>query len=727
MKKRQGFTLLETVMAVAVFSVVIAATMGSWLLFMYKSHRVNNQATLDMDVRKTVERFRAEMRNTARETIVFYPQSKTPYDAVGFAMASDTDGDGLMDMSAGGSNILWRETVIYHVWNHSPHQMRRTVFQNRNPEATYAERYNQISTVVNTGDGRAACLDGETTKTMVLFENLYTGKLWHAEARFDGYAPRANTPERLTFGSIPLGPGEHTITFTILDKNANSSGRALRLDQVSASVSGWPLEAELCTAGGSSSAPDFVGQGVAGGAYGLLASTSADGDTLTLKVLNDAIEECVFIGDGRNVTFSNTVVRFDSEYRPTGFGDGVYAAKLDGQFKTTWWGSVQAVEGSADAVGRDVSSSDVLYKPGTNCAVRIPVWGGYVRQDGFGPIFRMYKSADNNSLQIFYPAFAATETPDSPNISGATNLVPLAFYQNGVKKARWIDCAAGGVDLVPATGSLQPVYAGQSFILSLQMTVADPANDAIRAFRISDSSASVCWIAKGGDAAMAMKNVWGVGEYEALRDKEWTGTWKPCLPGLVNLVVNYAQNGDYVSHVFDTKDEAGKTKSFSWESSVPTGAGLTLYARGGNALTEDGFGISDAAAWENVPSVSSGGTFSGGTGRYVQFRAVFVSQTASQYPGTGGLGNAGPYRSATPLLRRALFTWDGDERYVEVSANLLKGPDCGIFKVDVDGKEMVRGVTMEIEIFKDVRTQGGVQSRLRSAMTAEVDPRNSGK
>ena len=74
-----------------------------------------------------------------------------------------------------------------------------------------------------------------------------------------------------------------------------------------------------------------------------------------------------------------------------------------------------------------------------------------------------------------------------------------------------------------------------------------------------------------------------------------------------------------------------------------------------------------------------------------------------------------------------MFMWEGEEKYVDITAALLKGPDCGIFKVDVDGQELVRGVTMEIEIFKDVRGQGGVQTRLRSAMTAEVDPRNSGK
>ena len=62
-----------------------------------------------------------------------------------------------------------------------------------------------------------------------------------------------------------------------------------------------------------------------------------------------------------------------------------------------------------------------------------------------------------------------------------------------------------------------------------------------------------------------------------------------------------------------------------------------------------------------------------------------------------------------------------------ISATILKGPDCGTFAVDVDGRELVQGVTMEIEIFKDIRTQSGRRERVRSAMMAEVEPRNSGK
>ncbi|HOM59329.1 MAG TPA: hypothetical protein PK770_05640, partial [Kiritimatiellia bacterium] len=99
-----------------------------------------------------------------------------------------------------------------------------------------------------------------------------------------------------------------------------------------------------------------------------------------------------------------------------------------------------------------------------------------------------------------------------------------------------------------------------------------------------------------------------------------------------------------------------------------------------------------------------------------------------QFPGSGGLGGTGPYRSNTPRIRWARFTWDGEEKYVEVTAELLKSPDCGMFEVKVDNKPLVHGVTMEIEIFKDVKAMSGAkQERLKSAMTAEVEPRNSGK
>jgi len=730
---RKGFTLLETVFAVAVFGLVIGMTMGSWLLFMYKSNRVNTQASLDMDVRKVIERFRSEIRGTARETIIFYPENQEPYQAVAFALAG-AGTNGLVEMTAGGSNILWRQTVVYHVWNHSPHQMRRTVFSNRYADALYADRYSQIGTVVTTGDGSGACLAGESAQTEVMFENLFTGKLWHAEAKFDGYAPAANTRERITFGSLPLGPGSHTVSFTVSGKNPAATGYALRLDQVAASVGAWPLEAEQRVTSGASAAPFYVGQGLAGAAYGLTAAVSGLGSTLSMTVENDAIEECVFISEGRNVTFSNTVVRFDTEIQPTGFPEGVYAAKLDGQFGSLKnWSCAEQTAGSRD---------DYYYP--TNCFIRIPVMadpnrttGGEpvlygFKKDGFGPVFRLYKSLYNTGLVLHNPSFAVVDQMEVPSYNSDLQpkldpnaLVPLEFWQDGSKKSDWAACVKQKyVDLRPAR--LVSIPMGSTLMLQFRVAVSTYKTDCFTRFPMSRYDKPGvrlpgCWMVP---AAAGNSNLLSVAN--------WTGVsglvQENLVPTIENVAVNFADDGDYVSHVFDTRSAAGEAKTLTWVADVPAGSSLTMYARSGDALAEDGFGISDAAAWEYVPAAANGSVFSGSTGRYVQFRTVFTAQPASQYPGLGGIGSAGPYCSGTPRLRRVCFNWDGEEKYVDVTADLLKSPDCGIFEVKVDGKPLVRGVTMEIEIFKEIVTQGGVmKERMRSAMTAEVEPRNSGK
>ena len=726
---RKGFTLIETMTALAILSLAVVAAVGLWILFMYKTHRANAQVELDMDVRSVIERFRTEVRNTARETIVFYPEQREPYEAVSFALAADDDGDGLMDMADGGTNILWRQTVVYHVWNRSPYQMRRTLFRNRNPNASYADRYSQVAAVVMDGEGEGACLGGESATTSVMFQNLFTGRLWHATARFDGYSPQPNVAETITFGSLPLAPGAHTVNFKIVGKNPDASSRRLRLDQVSASISGWPAEAELCSAAGVSAGPFFVGQGLSSAAYGLTAATAANGDRLSLTLYNDMIEECVFIGGGRHVAFSNTVVRFDQTNAPASFGDGVYVAKLDGQYKTAWWGSVQAaMDSTPDRIGRDHSGTlDYLFKPATNYAVRIPVFGEYVRAEGFGPVFRMYKSHYNGGLQIYDPAYAMTTNLSSPTIEEDVPLLRLAFWQNGVKKANWASCAEGGVDLRPE-GPLHPVSAGQGFMFSCRMEPATPDSDAIRAFDITSVAGKewTCWVVPGATSENAMQSDWsGLGAQPLYR--KIFAMNKAFSPGLVCMTVNYAEEGEYTSDVFDTRDEKGTAKTVSWEVDTPTGSAFKLFARGGNTRTEDGFGIEDAADWPSAAEVSNGGGFAGSGGRYVQFRCVFTAQPARTYPAASGAGSAGPYRSDTPRVRRVCFNWAGDEKYVDVSATVLKGPDCGIFAVDVDGRELVQGVTMEIEIFKEIRTQTGRRDRVRSAMTAEIEPRNSGK
>jgi len=715
---KSGFTLLETVIAASIMSMIVVAAVGAWLLFLYKSNRVHEQAILDMDAHKVVELFRHEVRNAARETIMFYPEHQQPYEAIGFALAKDTDNDGLMDMDASGSNILWRQTVIYHVWkrdNETP-QMRRTIFDNRNNEATYADYYQQMASVVSSGSGSAARLAGERSKTEVLFENLFSGKLWHAEAHYDGYAPEANTRETITFGSLPLGPGAHQVDLTITGKHPDASGRRLRIDQMSIGVSGWPMEAEALTYSGAAAQSAFAGPNQAGAAYGLTVATAADGDKISMLLYNDVIEEFEFIGSGRNVSLTNTVVRFDDNFFPSGRPQGAFAAMLDGQYTACWQGGAQTADGARS----------VYFYP-TNCLVRIPIMAPWVNEEGFGPVFRLYKSLYNGDTTILNPHFAIVPTPIDGSAPGpffpADENIPLEFYQRGSKMNNWDACAKMDyVELRPA----QTVRIEQqsTLMLTFEVRIQRYLQDRLTAFRMLRPDLPGCWImlpqtnavSATGNIIVDPDGLSTTNSFQVLTSSQ--------LPLLEAMAVSYADGGEYISHVYDTRTETSVEKTMIWDAEIPSGSDLKLYARSGNTLSNNGFDISDASAWNAVSTMSNGGTVPG-NGRYVQFRAVATAQSSSQFPGLSGVASEGPYRSDTPRLHRVQFAWDGESKYVDVTGSLLKSPDCGMFKIEVDGKPLIKGVTMEIEIYKDINTLGKSKERLRSTMVAEVEPRNS--
>jgi len=733
MTAHAGLTLLELTFSLGIFALVVGMAMTSWTLFMQKSRIVNEQAMLDIDVRRVIERFRAEISNTSRDTLIFYPVNSSPYQAISFALPRDLDGDGLMDMAPGGTNLLWRDTVIYHVWNQSPHQMRRTVFHNRATNVTYNARYAQIDRVVQTGNGNQACLLNETCETMILFENLFTGKLWHAEAQFDAYAPVANTRERITYGTVPIAPGEQRIRFTAVGTNPQSTGaRRLTIDRLTATHSGWPIEAEYLV---DTEIPAYIEQGLASAAYAYKSPTCAEGEGFDLLVNNDTIEECIFIGEGRNVAISNTLVHFDTTIPSTRLTAGQYCVKLEGQFTNAWSATEQA------------GSSSQYYTFSTNpvILVRIPILSDTIlnasgnpsaygiRGDGFGPVFRIREEASSYlpSCRIGAASFAIIKPTDlplnSPTVASSNDFIPLDVWEDGSLVAAFPTYSPSPnayadriFELRPA--SLVAIPAGSTLLLQFAIRraktyVPNSWNIGLTFFNVTRSIPG-CWIYPTENTNALALTTWS---------SLPTVSHHAMIPVVETLVLNYAEQGDYISHVYDTKDTQSHAKTFTWEAYIPSGAALAMYARSGNYLSSDGFAITDASDWENVAQAVSGLSFSGNTGRFVQFRARFTAQRATEPPGHGGLGTTGPYSSNTPRLQRAWFQYDGEARYADISADILKGPDGPIYSVKVNDQTLVRGVTMEIEIFKDVRGIGGVPLRLRSAMTAEIDPRNSGK
>jgi type II secretory pathway pseudopilin PulG len=747
--KTSGVTIIELTLSVGILALVVGMAMSSWVSFMQKTNRINAQAALDMEARRIIEHFRSEMSKTSRDSIIFYPRNQAPYQAVSFALPADQDGDGLVDMNPATSNILWRQTIVYHIFNQAskPPQMRRTQFVNRNQNATFDVRYNQVEQVVSAGQGTEACLQGETASMRVMFENLFTGRLWHAEARFDGYAPTPNTKSRVNFGVTPIQEGPQQITFTVVDKNPLSTGRKIGLDRLMVSTSGWPIETELL-ADAASIPKVYAGIGLASAGYGLLSATSANGQQVSLTLNNDMIEECLFIGEARNVLFSNTVVRLDAVYKPSGFDSGVLCSKLDGQYLNSWSAAEQAM---------NTGSSPVYWQPDTNLStvIRIPILSDSVlnaagepneygvRKSGFNPVFRLVKSKNNGRITINHASFVIlppSEVPApsamTPIIGSSPDIIPLQCWQNGTMTT-WENAlpatsshASQLVEFMSPRRDIQ-IQTGSTLMLQLVISVTPGTTtpNHVEVLTMNRTALpSGCWI-KHSSSLAEITNL--------LKAPTWVGASPTAfahIPFLRSVVVNFSDAGDYTSHVFNTTDIEGTQKNMTWEALMPAGGGgaLRLYARSGNSLSANGYNIEDAPSWAMISPLSSpppSGGIAIGTGQYVQFRAHFESQKSHLPPDAGTLtaSPTGPYRNDTPRLRWVRFTWPGEKKYVDVAGELLQGPDCGIFTVKVNGQELVRGVTMEIEIFKDIRGAGGKPLRITSSISAEVDPRNSGK
>ena len=103
---------------------------------------------------------------------------------------------------------------------------------------------------------------------------------------------------------------------------------------------------------------------------------------------------------------------------------------------------------------------------------------------------------------------------------------------------------------------------------------------------------------------------------------------------------------------------------------VPSGASLTLYARTGDTLTDDGFGISTLLTGrmcfrhQRLSDVEA-------ANRPVGTSSSLVLRLSRPSIPAWRVGSAGPYRSATPASAGVL-SWDGEEKLCGYCATLLK-------------------------------------------------------
>lgn len=697
-----GYTITEMVIALAISTMVAAAAMSGWL-YTVRSEKINStQSELDMDVRKTMENLKWDLRLSALDKMYFYPPGPGPYTAISFPTAADTNADGLIEMQNGDSNILWTSTVIYHVWKGNPNELRKTIFNPRNNALTPAQCQEQLASVVTNGNGNST-YDSANASTHAIFKNLFTWAVWGKSATFDAYSPTTER-ENISFGSILLGPGTHLVKFNVIGKNAASSGYKIGLDTLTASACSVAREGEAqippTAQSGATAAWEYMAQGSWSGNYQLSFPASATGSYFTIGIDNDRWEETNFRGQGALCT--RTVVGFDPGISPKD-----YIVQLEGCPGYPWgynydypWGGAPAYPYAWTAANQTgtVTPSAPSYNDLTNCVVRVLLRGSSLVENSNGIRFSgqspyvLFQASPNGQFRI--NAAYIAEAADSTNYTKNAAASGTQLYYSG-----WAGATLGPND----TAFFSPaapfaIDVSKNYLVSF---LVDDTRGNPMAWPETYSGAPGCYVIPASASPTSA-------DAAAANWSAKTVIQSPNLYGVCALYTTYPTNGLFTSQIFDTKIDTPVYSTISWNATCPSGTLIKLKVRTGSLPN-----LSDAQAWSNVTSfLSSPATITCGNYRYIQFQARLD-------PDSGGWNS--------PKLKDVTIKWAGATKVVDVAATMTMGPNYGACEVTVDGNPLAKGMRVDLQIFEDIAGWNVVSNRITSSMTTEIEPRNTGK
>lgn len=693
-RQSAGYTLTETVIALAITTMVVMAATAGWL-YTVRSEKMNSlQSELDMDVRKTMENLKRDLRLSSLDKMYFYPPGPGPYTAISFPIAADTNGDGVVEMMTGDTNVLWTSTVIYHVWTGSPNELRRTVFTPRDNDLTPAQCQEQLTSVVTNGSGSATYGAANSTSRPI-FKNLFTWSIWGKSATFDGYSPTLQRDMEVSFGSILLGTGSHLVKFQTVDKNPASSGYRIGLDTLTASACGVAREGEAqlppSAQSGATAASEYMAQGSWSGNYQLSFPATSTGASFTLTIDNDRWEETNFRGQG--ALCKRTIVGFDSTLSPKD-----YIVQLEGSPGYPWGAPSDPYNWTAaNQTGSSGPVSDGSSFM-TNSVVRVLLRGGSlvensgaIRFSGHYP-YVLFMASSTSPLRILaaYIAEAADHTNYTANAAAAGT--PLLF---GSSASQTIS-TGGSAFAAPAAPFA--IDSSKNYLVSF---VVDNVNASSMTWTETYAGAPGCYVIPGSAAptsADAQAASWSAKPYYTTN----------ILYGIYGVYTTYPTNGLFTSQIFDTKIDAPAYSTISWNAYTPGSTLIKMKVR-----TGDNEYLSDAPAWSNITAfLSSPANITCGNKRYIQFQA-------SLDPDYWGWNS--------PKLKDVTIKWTGATKVVDIAATMTKGPNYGICEVTVDGNPLAKGLRVDLEIYEDIVGWGETAKRITSAMTTEIEPRNTGK
>lgn len=376
-----GFTIMEVMVASAVSVIILGGATVALIQGLQVWQQEQIKAELNMDLELSMEHLRQDLRlsSVGIGLMAFYSTNGVDYSAISMPISKDSDNDGLLDRNTDGE-IIWNQTVVYHVRPGSPDQLLRTVFDDRWTNATAADIYAQLSNVVVStamSDLVSCCLTGETVSSRTVFENLVDLHFSPPDAYYDGYWPVVANGGTYNWGGLILGPGTHELKFQVEGKNTASSGYRMEIDKVSLSASASEREGEVFLPINSHPAAPFYDISVSGGVAtavergsgwswsgnGALSMIGTGaGSSVTFDIYNDLWCDSNFRSPGPNAV-SNCTSDFDSSFQASDpFISDVVVAPSKG---SAWSASQVGVAGSPQLFQAPTMVTNVVYG-GTN-------------------------------------------------------------------------------------------------------------------------------------------------------------------------------------------------------------------------------------------------------------------------------------------------------------------------------------------------------------------------
>ncbi len=748
--RKRALTLVEILVAASLSVLVIGAILMLNQFVQYNWQRARIKSHVIGQLETSLDLMKKELDQTdAYQIVGHYPTGITTYyDAVSFPLPVDiSPADGYVDLTAiAPYKIAWGQTVIYHIYYNTgtgKYELRRTLFTSRNNTLTNTQRNNQLADVVTNGVPTIISYSGtsgapevwDSTRTLCVNDTISLTVTPNV-GQFDGYSSlNPIRSQNIDFGGIQLDPTpptgypHHYITFTSVDKNSLSSGYGIGIDCFSITPGGFAREAEEATVAGSNGRTianqDMYGYPAAQWSANrqLEYQATAPNDYISFYFDYDQLVETTFASflskNYLKTEYGKRTGDIKEEWSLPFTADKNYIVRLDGCDYPAWSAATQTGALGMTTPGLPFIGTSDIY-------IRNIVSGGTMTSSGGRAIKVTLDNTQNANYLVIQEATLMEQGTSGADGKASPALNKYITFNNGYQ---------GPNIIVPEHGSLDSDWIdinnfqkNKNYLLTLHVTSG--AGNMWSCWTKNDGSEQMYFLESSTGTTT---DVTAVPQWSALNplptksDRIYIA--KSIATSYFSGAVNSGANAIFTSPVYDTGVDSPSYTTISWNiaknnyGSYPTGLGADLIIRVRSCSSATTlFGWGDWATYAPTVTIdtqsattgsSSINALSGSNRRYFQYQLEFFCSPTT--------ATKADYLKSC-VLKDLTISWPGQSKMVDISGYFTEKPSYGIFGVTVDGKPLLKGISVSATASEKM-----LPNPVTESLTLVTEPRNTSK